>query len=49
LVNLAYSLDFSRWYTPHVTAILICFLAIAAWSFYTSLGGQKLWKDELFE
>ncbi len=49
LLNLPYSLDFSRWYTPHVVAILIAYILIAAWAFYTSLGGQKLWKDELFE
>jgi serine/threonine-protein kinase len=49
LLNLPYSLDFSRWYTPHVAVILIGFLAIAAWGFYSSLGGQKLLKDDLFE
>ncbi len=49
LLNLPYSLDFSRWYTPHVAVILLGFVAIAAWGFYTSLGGQKLWKDELFD
>jgi hypothetical protein len=49
LLNLPYSLDFSLWYTAHVTAILAGFVAIAGWGFYTSLGGQKLWKDELFE
>jgi len=27
----------------------LSFVAIAGWGFYTSLGGQKLWKDELFE
>jgi len=49
LLNVPYSLDFSLWYTAHVAAILAGFVAIAGWSFYTSLGGQKLWKDELFE
>ena len=48
LLNLPYSTDFSPWYTAHVAAILVGFVAIAAWGFYTSLGGQKLWKDELF-
>ncbi len=48
-LNLPYTLDFSRWYASHVTAILVCFAAIAAWGFYTSLGGQKVWKDDLFE
>jgi serine/threonine-protein kinase len=49
LLNLPYSLDFSRWYTPHTAMILVGFLAIAAWGFYTSLGGQKVWKDDIFE
>jgi serine/threonine-protein kinase len=49
LLNVPYSLDFSLWYTAHMTAILAGFVAIAALGFYTSLGGQKLWKDELFE
>jgi hypothetical protein len=49
LLNVPYSLDFSNWYTAHAAAILIAFVAIALFGFYTSLGGQKLWKDELFE
>jgi len=49
LLNVPYSFDFSRWYTAHGAAILAGFVAIAAWGFYTSLGGQSLWKDELFE
>jgi serine/threonine-protein kinase len=49
LLNLPYSLDFSRWYTAHAAAILAGFVALAAWGFYTSLGGQKVWKDEIFE
>lgn len=49
LLNLPYSLDFSTWYAPHAAAMLAGCLALAAWGFYTSLGGQKVWKDELFE
>jgi hypothetical protein len=49
LLNLPYSLNFSNWYAGHAIAILAGFAALAAWGFYTSLGGQKLWKDELFE
>jgi len=49
LLNVPYSFDFSRWYTVHAIWILAGFVALAAWGFYTSLGGQKLWKDELFE
>jgi serine/threonine-protein kinase len=49
LLNLPYSLDFSNWYAAHVMAILVGLTAIATWGFYTSLGAQKLWKDDIFE
>lgn len=49
LVNVPLTTDFSAWYAPAAWAVLLSFVAIAAWGFYTSLGGQKLWKDELFE
>ncbi len=49
LLNLPSSLDFSRWYTSHVVAILTAYVLLAAWAFYASLGGRKLWKDDLFE
>jgi serine/threonine-protein kinase len=49
LLNVPITTDFSVWYAPSAWGTLLSFLAIAAWGFYTSLGGQKLWKDELFE
>jgi len=49
ILNVPVTLDFSVWYAPASFAVLLSFIAIAAWGFYTSLGGQKLWKDELFE
>ena len=49
MLSVPYTLDFSKWYTPASFAVLLSFVAIAVWGFYTSLGGQKLWKDELFE
>ena len=49
LLNLPYSLDFSTWYAPHAAVVVAGFVALAAWAFYTSLGSQKLWKDDLFE
>jgi len=49
LLNIPYTLDFSNWYAPAAFAVLLSFVAIAGWGFYTSLGGQRLWKDELFE
>jgi serine/threonine-protein kinase len=49
LLNLPYSLDFSTWYAPRAAVMAAGCLALAVWGFYTSLGGQKVWKDELFE
>jgi eukaryotic-like serine/threonine-protein kinase len=49
LLNLPYTLDFSNWYAPAVFAVLLSYVVIAGWGFYTSLAGQRLWKDELFE
>jgi serine/threonine-protein kinase len=49
LLNLPYSLDFSTWYAAHAAAIVAAFVALAGWGFYTSLGGQKVWKDDIFE
>jgi serine/threonine-protein kinase len=49
LLNVPFTTDFSAWYAPSTWAMLLSFVAIAAWGFYTSLGGQKLCKDELFE
>jgi hypothetical protein len=47
--SLPYTLDSSTWYASHVFGVILSFVALAAWGFYTSLGGQTLWKDELFE
>jgi serine/threonine-protein kinase len=49
LLNLPYTLDFSNWYAAHAAAMVAVCLALAVWGFYTSLGGQKVWKDEIFE
>jgi Protein kinase domain len=47
--SLPYTVDFSTWYASHVFGVILSFVALAAWGFYTSLGGQRLWRDELFE
>ena len=49
LLNVPYSFDFSNWYAAHAAAILIGLVGLATWAFYTSLGGQKIWGDDLFE
>jgi cbb3-type cytochrome oxidase subunit 3/predicted Ser/Thr protein kinase len=49
VLNVPFTLDFSRWYATTAMAVLLSFLAIAAWGFHTSLGGQKLFKNDLFD
>jgi serine/threonine protein kinase len=49
LLNVPITLDFSNWYAARALAVLLGFVVIAAWGFYTSLAGQTLFKDELFE
>ena len=49
LINVPISLDFSNWYAARSLCVVLGFVLIAAWGFYTSLAGQRLWKDDLFE
>jgi serine/threonine protein kinase len=49
LVNVPMTLDFSYWYAGRSLSVVLGFVLIAAWGFYTSLAGQRLWKDDLFE
>jgi Protein kinase domain len=49
LLNVPYTVDFSKWYTPNVVAVILSFVALATWAYFTSLAGQKVLKDELFE
>ena len=49
LLNLPFTLNFSAWYATNGLAVLLFFVALAGWSFVRSLGGQRLWKTELFE
>ena len=49
LLNVPMTWDFSNWYAARALGILLSFVVIAAWGFYTSLAGQRLWKDELFD
>jgi len=44
-----YTLDFSTWYASRAFVVILSVIALAAWGFYTSLGGQRLLKGELFE
>jgi serine/threonine protein kinase len=46
MANVPFSADLSTWYMPTSIAVLLSVVAIAAWGFYHSLGGQPLWKAE---
>jgi len=49
LLNLPHSLDFRAWYTPNAVCVVLTFVAMAVWGFYSALAGQKIWKDELLD
>jgi serine/threonine-protein kinase len=49
LVNVPITLDFSYWYAGRSLCVVLGFVLVAAWGFYTSLAGQRLWKDDIFE
>jgi len=49
LLNLPYTLDFSRWYAPTVTCMVAGFVLLAIYAFYTCLAGQKIFEKDLFE
>ena len=49
LLSVPITLDFSNWYAVRTVCVLLSVAAVAAWGFYTSLAGQRLWKDELFD
>jgi serine/threonine-protein kinase len=49
LLNVPYSLDFSSWYASAALCVVLSFVALAIWGFYTALAGQKLLKEELFD
>jgi len=49
LLNLPFTMDFSRWYVPETACMALSIVALAGWGFYTALAGQKLLKEELFD
>lgn len=46
MLNVPVTLDFSRWYAPYAALVPIFIAALALWSFYTALAGQKLFQGE---
>jgi len=49
LFNLPLTPDFSAWYGFAGWVLVLAYVAIAAWGFRTSLGGQRLLKADAFE
>jgi predicted Ser/Thr protein kinase len=49
LLNVPYTLDFSNWYATDALAIVLSFVLLAGWGFFTALGGQKLFPEDLFQ
>jgi predicted Ser/Thr protein kinase len=47
VANLPFTSDFSAWYMGTSALALLSVIALAAWGFYHSLGGQPLWKMEV--
>ena len=48
LLNLIYSADFSNWYAMDSWLVFLSILVVALWGFRISLGGQRLFKEDLF-
>jgi hypothetical protein len=47
LASLPVTSDLSAWYMPAVILALLSVVALAAWAFYQSLGGEPLWHLEV--
>jgi tRNA A-37 threonylcarbamoyl transferase component Bud32 len=47
LVNVPFSADLAAWYMSTSIFALLSVVALAGWGFYTSLGGEPLWKPDL--
>jgi hypothetical protein len=49
LLNTPVANSLSTWYAPSTVFVFMSVLALAGWGAYTSLGGQPLWKGDMFE
>jgi Protein kinase domain len=49
LLNLPYTLDFSKWYAGQSMAVVLSFAFLAGWGFYTALAGRRIFTGELFD
>jgi Protein kinase domain len=49
LLNVPYSLDWSRWYAANTIGVVLSIAALAGWGYYASLAGKKLLKEDFFD
>jgi len=49
LLNVPYTLDPNDWYAPGTVTLVLSFVALAVWGFYTALAGQKILKEGVFD
>jgi hypothetical protein len=49
VLNTPMTANFSNWFIGSTIFVYASVAALGAWAFYTSLAGQRLWKDELFD
>ncbi len=49
LLNVPVTASLSSWYVGSTAFVFLSVLAIAAWGFWTSLAGQRLWQGDIFE
>jgi serine/threonine-protein kinase len=47
LANVPFTMDFSAWYVGSTALALLSVVALAAWGFYHSLGGEPVWRVEV--
>ena len=47
LLGIPFTADLSAWYMPNSVLPLLGVVALAAWGFYQSLGGEPLWRPEI--
>jgi predicted Ser/Thr protein kinase len=49
VLNVPTTANLSNWFIGSTIFVYASVAALGVWAFYTSLAGQKLWKEELFE
>lgn len=49
LLNIPVTTNLSAWYMGGSLFVILTVLGLAGWGCYTSLAGQKIWKENLFE